>query len=668
MEDMSDMAVKLPGKGDITEEEIKALGEQMHTGVEIKDRTYRLRTYKMCFVGKDAVKWLMEKSGRASSTEEAEALGNLLMDLGYFSHVTRDHPFQDGGLYYRFAEDAKSGGVAADATGQKDSWTALAGRLFPTTSGEESTQADLEAVVSRDANMINTLVEIGVSPIDEHNTQLLDNVHPANWQDAEPDGTYNLVAIGAGTGGLVSAAGSAGVYAKVALIENHLMGGDCLNVGCVPSKALISAARVANTVRHPEAFGVEVEGSVNVNFGKVMERLRKLRAGISHHDSAKRFTSLGIDVYIGHGEFTSPNTIEVNGKTLKFKSAVVATGGSAALPPIPGLKEAPYLTNASVFNLTALPKRLVVIGGGPIGLELAQAMQRFGSQVSVLIRSGAIMPKEDDDARAIVLESLLKDGMDLNFNLKFLRVEHQEPAEEGDFPLIKIFVEQDGQEKVFECEALLVATGRKPNVSNVGLEKAGVEYNARDGVKVNDQLQTTNKSVYAVGDCCTKFQFTHAADFMARIVIRNALFFGKAKFSDLLIPWATFTEPEVAHVGLYPRDMEAKKIAFDTFTKEFSDNDRAILEGETEGFVKIHVKRGTDKIIGATIVGGGAGDMISEISVAMQSKIGLGSLAGVIHPYPTRAESIRQAGDLYNKTKLTPVVRSLFRNLMAIKR
>ncbi|CAN0527418.1 unnamed protein product, partial [Ectocarpus sp. 12 AP-2014] len=282
----------------------------------------------------------------------------------------------------------------------------------------------------------------------------------------------------------------------------------------------------------------------------------------------KRFTSLGIDVYIGHGEFSSPNTVQVNSKTLNFKSAVVATGGSAALPPIPGLKEAPYLTNASVFNLTALPRRLVVIGGGPIGLELAQAMQRFGSEVTVLIRSGAIMPKEDDDARAIVLESLLKDGLNLQFHLKFLRVEHESPKEEGDFPLIKIFVEQDGQEKVFECEALLVATGRKPNVSNVGLEKAGVEFNPKEGVKVNDQLQTTNKSIYAVGDCCTKFQFTHAADFMARIVIRNALFFGKAKFSDLLIPWATFTEPEVAHVGLYPRDMEAQKIAYDTYTKQ----------------------------------------------------------------------------------------------------
>ncbi|CAM9246485.1 unnamed protein product [Laminaria digitata] len=399
-----------------------------------------------------------------------------------------------------------------------------------------------------------------------------------------------------------------------------------------------------------------------------MERLRRLRSGISHDDSAERFTKLGIDVYFGHGEFTSRNTIQVNGKTLKFARAVVATGGSAALPPIPGLKEAPYLTNASVFNLTVLPRRMVVIGGGPIGLELAQAMQRFGSHVTVLIRSGQIMPKEDDDARAIVLESLINDGMDLLFNLKFLRVEHRKPSNEGDYPTIRVFVEHKGVEKVIECEALLVATGRKPNVNNVGLDRAGVEYNAKEGVKVNDQLQTTNKAIYAVGDCCTKFQFTHAADFMARIVIRNALFFGKAKFSDLLIPWATFTEPEVAHVGLYPRDMEANKIAFDTYTKEFDDNDRTILEGQTEGFVKIHVKRGTDRIIGATIVGDGAGDMISEISVAMQNKVGLGSLAGVIHPYPTRAESIRQAGDLFNKTKLTPAVRSLFRNLMVIKR
>ncbi|CAN0047251.1 unnamed protein product [Discosporangium mesarthrocarpum] len=276
------------------------------------------------------------------------------------------------------------------------------------------------------------------------------------------------------------------------------------------------------------------------------------------------------------------------------------------------------------------------------------------------------MPKEDEDASKLVLKSLIQDGMELKFNCNFLCVESY--PTKGEFPIIRVQIERDGKKEDVEAEALLVATGRKPNVKNIGLEHAGIEFDERAGVKVNDQLQTTNQNVYAVGDCCTKFQFTHVADFMARIVIRNALFFGKAKFSSLLIPWATFTEPEVAHVGLYPRDLDGRKIAYDTFTKEFADNDRAILEGQTTGFVKIHVKAGTDQIIGATIVGEAAGDMISELSVAIQNNVGLGALAGVIHPYPTRAESIRQAGDLYNKTKLTPLVRSIFRNLMAVKR
>ena len=483
--------------------------------------------------------------------------------------------------------------------------------------------------------------------------------------DPTPKPTYNLVVIGAGSGGLVSAAGAAGVGARVALIESHLLGGDCLNVGCVPSKALLRCAKAAAAVRDAAAFGVKVTGQVSVDFGFVMERMRRIRAGIAPNDSAKRFTEqLGVDVFLGRGRFTGKNSIDVNGKTLTFAKAVVATGGTAAIPGIPGLKEAPYLTNATVFNLTKLPARLGIIGAGPIGMELAQAFQRFGSQVTVFSRSDKILEKEDTDAARIVETSLRRDGVTFAFHTKYKGVESR-----GGKPPVTVVIEDgDGTERSLEFDALLVAAGRKPAVRGLGLEDAGVAYDERMGIEVNDKLQTTNPDVYAVGDVASKYQFTHMADFMARLVIRNALFFGRDKFSNFLIPWVTYTDPEVAHVGLYEKDLQERNTEFATFTREFSDVDRGIVDGETEGFVKIHVKKGTDQILGATIVGSHAGDMISEITVAMQSGMGLGKLANVIHPYPTAAEAIRQCGDAYNRSRLTPTVKAIFRRLMSLKR
>jgi pyruvate/2-oxoglutarate dehydrogenase complex dihydrolipoamide dehydrogenase (E3) component len=396
-----------------------------------------------------------------------------------------------------------------------------------------------------------------------------------------------------------------------------------------------------------------------------MERMRRLRASIAPNDSAKRFTEkLGVDVFIGKGQFTGKNSIEVNGKTLTYAKAVVATGGTAAIPDIPGLQGVPYLTNATVFNLTALPARLGVIGAGPIGMELAQAFQRFGSQVTVFSRSGKILEKEDPDAARIVEASLRNDGVTFAFHTKYKGVE----SRGGEPPITVLLEDGQGIERSLEFDALLVATGRKPAVSGLGLGAAGVSYDERMGIEVNDKLQTTNPNVYAVGDVATRYQFTHMADFMARMVIRNALFFGRDKFSNLLVPWATYTDPEVAHVGLYEKDLEEQNMEYATFTREFSDVDRGIVDGETEGFVKIHVKKGTDQIMGATIVGSHAGDMISEITVAMQSGMGLGKLANVIHPYPTAAEAIRQCGDAYNRSRLTPTVKGIFNRLMALKR
>ncbi|MDX9787713.1 MAG: mercuric reductase [Desulfobacterales bacterium] len=493
-----------------------------------------------------------------------------------------------------------------------------------------------------------------LTPWDKHNQQLASHVHPADWQNPTPASRYNLVVIGAGTAGLVCAAGAAGMGAKVALVERHLMGGDCLNVGCVPSKAIISAARVAAAVRDAAAFGVQVPGGVKVDFSQVMERMRRLRTSIAPNDSVQRFSDMGIDVFIGNGRFVDAETIDVHGRQLKFKKAVIATGARAAAPPIEGLDEVAYLTNETVFSLTELPKKMAIIGAGPIGCEMAQAFARFGSEVFLIETMHGILPREDKDASGIVLESMRKDGVKLlccGKGLKLARV---------DGGKIRLTVDSHG--KIYDevVDQLLVAVGRAPNVENMGLEDARVTF-TKKGVQVNDRLQTSNPDIYAAGDICSPYQFTHAADFMARIVIRNALFLGRAKVSALTIPWCTYTEPEIAHVGLYEKEAREQGIAVETFTRQLQEVDRSILEGHTNGLVRVHIRKGTDKIIGATIVAFDAGDMISELTLAMSHGLGLKHLSAIIHPYPTRAEAIRQVADAYNRTRLTPRVAALLK-------
>ncbi len=645
-------------------EALDEVATQLRSLIDVRDRTHGFpkKTYPKCFVGSEAVS-AMIADGLANDRTDAVRLGEMLLCSGVFHHVLKEHSFKDEALFYRFKEDQDHGEKLKDFTGETVSWADF---LSPIRTGDNTRHLQ-PAIPDRDPDLADftqdDLDTLGIEPLDEYNTALLDNTHPRAWIDPEPDGKYNLVVIGAGSGGLITAAGAAGVGGKVALIESHLLGGDCLNVGCVPSKALISAARVAAMARKAGDFGVET-GPVKVNFPKVMERLRRLRAHISPADSAERFSQeLGVDVFIGKGKFTGPNSVEVNGKTLEFAKAVIATGGSAAIPPIEGLADAPYLTNANIFNLTELPPRLGVIGAGPIGMELAQCFQRFGSEVSVFSRKDGILPKEDPTAARIVEDSMRRDGVNFILNSSYKKV-----VSDGPENPITVIYEQDGDEKSIEFDALLVATGRKPNVAGLGLEAVNVAYDQRMGIEVDDHLRTTNPQIFAVGDVASKYQFTHMADFMARIVIRNSLFFGKDKVSDLLIPWATYTDPEVAHVGLYEQDLKDQKIEYSTFTKTFEHLDRAILEDETEGFLKVYTRKGTDKILGATLVGPHAGDMISEISVAIKADMGLGSLAGVIHPYPTLAEVIRQTGDLYNKTRLTPTVQKVFNRLTAFQR
>ncbi len=491
-----------------------------------------------------------------------------------------------------------------------------------------------------------------ISPWDSHNQTLVSNVHPPNWENPQPAPRYNLVVIGGGTAGLVTAAGAAGLGAKVALVEKHLLGGDCLNAGCVPSKALLRAARAYADVRDAGDYGVSVPTGVSVDFPKVMERMRRLRAQISPNDSAQRFQKMGVDVFIGAGKFTSPHTVEVDGKILRFAKAVIATGGRAAAPPVPGLSEIGYLTNENVFSLTELPKRLGVIGAGPIGCELAQAFARFGAEVFLVEAEHGILPREDRDAAAIVQRSLEGDGIKLLCCGKDLKLGK---AGGG----IRMTTESHGKGYDLLVDQLLVAVGRAPNVEGLGLETAGVEISKR-GVTVNDRLQTTNPRVYACGDVCSPYQFTHMADATARIVIQNALFLGRKRISRLTVPWCTYTDPEVAHVGLYEEQAKQKEIDVRTIVQTFHEVDRAILEGDPDGMVKVHAQARTGKILGATIVARHAGDMISEITLAMTGGVGLGTLANVIHPYPTEAEAIKRAGDAWNRTRLTPKVKNLF--------
>jgi pyruvate/2-oxoglutarate dehydrogenase complex dihydrolipoamide dehydrogenase (E3) component len=499
---------------------------------------------------------------------------------------------------------------------------------------------------------------VQVLPPDVHNQTLVSQVHPPDWVNPEPAPRYNLVVIGAGTAGLIAAAGSAGLGAKVALIERELMGGDCLNVGCVPSKALIRAARAYAAVRDAGAYGVAVPPGAQVNFPAVMERMRRLRASISPNDSAARYRSLGVDVFLGSGRFTGPDTVAVGGKTLPFRKAVIATGTRAALPAIPGLAEAGYLTNENVFTLTELPRRLAVIGAGPIGCELAQAFARFGSQVTLVANHAQILPKEDQDAARLVESEMVRDGIHLILNGKLLQAENQGPAK-------TLSLEANGRKSEIQVDAVLFGVGRTPNVQGLNLEAAGVAYDEKEGVKVNDRLQTTNPHIYAAGDICSRFKFTHAADAMARIVIQNALFFGRAKASALTIPWCTYTDPEIAHVGLYEREAREQGIAIQTFEQSFRHVDRAILDGETEGFVKVHVRAGTDRIVGGTVVARHAGDLIAELTLAMVGRLGLGTLAKTIHPYPTQAEAIKKVADAYNRTRLTPRIKWLFQKWLA---
>jgi pyruvate/2-oxoglutarate dehydrogenase complex dihydrolipoamide dehydrogenase (E3) component len=495
--------------------------------------------------------------------------------------------------------------------------------------------------------------KVSLSPMDEYNQTLVSYVHPPDWVNPKPTNCYDLVVIGAGTAGLVVAAGAAGldIGLKVALIEKHLMGGDCLNVGCVPSKCIIRSSRVVAEMREAKDYGVYVSEDIEVDFPAVMQRMRRIRASISPHDSAERFQKLGIDVFLGSGRFLSDSTIEVDRQILRYKKAVIATGARAVRLSIEGIEEAGYLTNETVFSLTERPRRLALIGGGPLDCELAQAFRRLGSEVVLFQRGSHLLNKEDADAAEIIQNVFIREGIRLIFGSELKRV-----IKTGEGKTL--YFNSKGQEESITVDEILVGVGRAPNVEGLNLAEVGVEYDKKQGVKVNDYLQTTNPKIYAAGDICMNWKFTHAADAAARIAIKNTLFspfgLGRSKLSSLVMPWVTYTDPEIAHVGLYEREAREKGIEIETIKIPLNKVDRAIADGEEEGFVKIHHRKGTDEILGATIVARHAGEMISEVTTAIVGKVGLSKLSSVIHPYPTQAEGIKKAADAYRRTLLTP--------------
>jgi pyruvate/2-oxoglutarate dehydrogenase complex dihydrolipoamide dehydrogenase (E3) component len=474
---------------------------------------------------------------------------------------------------------------------------------------------------------------------------LIDNTHPPGWRNPEPKVSYDFVILGGGPAGLVAARGAATLGKRVALVERNLLGGNRLNFGCVPSKALIRIARVYARMRDAQEAGLPRPEGIRIDVAEAMQRIRQIQERLSRDDSLYRLRDHGVDVYFGAARFAGPTKLSVAGAVLTFKKALIATGARPMTPTIPGLIEAGYWTNENVFNLTAAPRRLLVIGGGPLGCELAQAFCRLGSQVIIAQDDPMFLAGEERDAAQILSDSLARDGLEIHLNTQVTAVRTQ-----GAEKIVDLLSDDN---KTSVCvDEILAGVGRVPNVEGMDLESARVGYETGVGITVNDFLQTTNSRIYAAGDVCQEHKFAHMAEATARVVLHNAFLRGRRRLSAFTVPWCTYTDPEIAHVGLYVRQAREQSIPVETFTILMHDVDRAVTDGDDEGFLKIHVRDGTDEILGATVVARFAGEMINELCLAITAGIGLRELGQVIHTYPTHANAIKMAADAYYRTRL----------------
>lgn len=465
--------------------------------------------------------------------------------------------------------------------------------------------------------------------------------------------TADLCIIGAGSGGLSVAAAASQMGLNVVLIEKHKMGGDCLNYGCVPSKALLAAAKCADTLRHADQFGIQ-SVDPDVDYKKLNEHIRDVIAAISPHDSVERFTGLGVNVILGTAHFVNRNTVEVNGEYVSAKRFVIATGGRAAVPPISGLEYTPYMTNETVFDLTEKPEHLIVIGGGPIGCELAQAYALLGAKVTML-EGIKLLPKDDPECVEVIRQRLKRDGIAIYEGINVVEVSGSEKN-------ITVTIEENGKQQQIYGTHLLLATGRRPNFDELDCEKADIETD-KFGVIVDARLRSSNKKIYAIGDVARSFQFTHTAGYHAGIVIRNAVFHLPTKVNNNEMPWVTYTEPEMAHVGLNEQMASENNLKFNVIKMPVNEIDRNQTERRTEGLIKVIVTP-KGNVLGATIVGDEAGELIFPWCLAIQNKLKLSALASAIVPYPTRNDiTKRVAGNFYTSTLYSPKVRKLVRFL-----
>ena len=477
----------------------------------------------------------------------------------------------------------------------------------------------------------------------------LPNTRPADWHNPTVHGRFDLLVIGAGPGGMVAARTAAAAGARVALVERYQLGGNCINEGCIPSKTLLRSAQLYAEMRTAERYGAAPPPVIPVDFAMTMERVRRVRARLARTDTPAQLSQAGITLYFGCARFVGPDAVDVDGTRLEFKKALIATGSRAVLPQIKGLSEAGFLNNESVFEVTALPASLLVIGGGPLGCEIAQAFARFGTRTVMVHSEPLFLPKEERDAAQMVSNALARDGVEIHLNSHVTEVHSQTDGK-------NVQMLSAGNVSSTVVDAILTGIGRRPAVQALDLERAGVEYDAHAGIHVDDFLRTSNPRIYAAGDVCLEHKFTNTAQVSARIVVGNALFLGRQRLSALHIPWCTYTDPQVAHVGLYVRQARERHIPVKTYTVPMHDVGRAIADSEEDGFVKIHVREGTDHILGATIVGRSAGEMINTVSLAMVAGIGLRRLARVVHAYPTQGDAIRQAAQACATAHASPLL------------
>ncbi|MFO7642168.1 MAG: FAD-dependent oxidoreductase, partial [Candidatus Competibacteraceae bacterium] len=523
----------------------------------------------------------------------------------------------------------------------------LAGTLVYVNAGTQIARIDsLQGILS--PALLGSFVLLGLFPLIAKKIVALVKARRvyANWaKPARFD--RNLVVIGAGSAGLVTAYIAAAVKAKVTLIEKHKMGGDCLNTGCVPSKALIRSAKLLSHIRRAPEFGIR-KAEAEFDFAEVMERVQRVVREVEPHDSVERYTGLGVDVIEGTAKITSPWTVDVTTaegmRTLTTRSIVIAAGARPFVPPIPGLEEVGYLTSDTVWNLRELPKRLVVLGGGPIGSELTQTFARLGARVTQVEMTPRILIREDPEVSELVTQRFRAEGVEVLVNHKAQRF----AMESGEKVLI---AEHEGQDVRIPFDAVLVAVGRVANTTGYGLEELGIPTTRARTVETNEYLQTRYPNIYAAGDVAGPFQFTHTAAHQAWFATVNALFDPLKKFKAdySVIPWSTFVDPEVARVGLNEQEAKERGIPHEVTVYGIDDLDRAIADGEAHGFVKVLTVPGKDRILGATIVGEHAGDLLAEYVMAMRHGLGLNKILGTIHIYPTLAEANKYAAGMWKK-------------------